>query len=387
MKIEVLAIAVISLSSFQAFQFQPAGSSSLQEMRDQYLQSRCNELGIEPEKCTAESILQATQSNLVIEPPCYEGKPPFMQYFNATTISSESSAFRFSLHEIETGLPVSAVSYIVHITEMQTKKIVLNEAFHAQNGTLALNVIHDSRANETRISGAYQENFLNAWVANSTEPIVVRTPEMSMDRAYNIRVSVLGAYDIRCLFPPDQIPESNFIWDGQDDGEAVIVSRFFRIEDERISTNNVTAGDTIRLSVELTSMVNRDLTITPIPIVESNLTGTPRCSDNYFPANSDRWRIDATYQDDFILPAGETLPFGINITALESGTYRLHPAFAFSTLVNGTVNETYYGRCHTIQVSQGQEMPAESRSFDTFLPIGIGAAIAAVIAFVTLKRL
>lgn len=173
--------------------------------------------------------------------------------------------------------------------------------------------------------------------------------------------------------------------------EAVIVSRFFEIDNEHVSANNVTAGETIKFTLELNSQVNRNLMITPMPIVESNVTGTPRCSQTYFPASPDRWHVEATYLNDFVLPAGETVPFSMNIMALEPGTYRINSAFAFSyTLANGTtINETYYGRCHTIHVSHGLVTQVESWSYDiydTLVPVGIGAAIAGIIAFLTLRK-
>lgn len=203
-------------------------------MRDQYLQSEeCKELGIESEECTVESIRQASSSNLVIEPPCYEGNLPFVLSFNATKISNESAALGFGLYENETGETIPAVTYIVSMAEVGSNKTLLADAFHAPNGTLFLPVVRDRESGETVFEGADRERFLDALVANTTEPIIVHSPEISLGRtsSYDIQVSVLGAYNVRCLFPPDLIPEASFVWNPQNGNlrEVVVVPEFSAI--------------------------------------------------------------------------------------------------------------------------------------------------------------
>jgi hypothetical protein len=125
-----------------------------------------------------------------------------------------------------------------------------------------------------------------------------------------------------------------------------VISNYFRIENEQFSANNVTTGQTIEVKSELTSLVNRNITITPLPLAEQ----TPHRPDNnlgFYQINSSKWKIEnATFTGKFVLGPGETQSFSVNVTALKPGDYSLHSAFAWSLeTLNGTmINDTYYGR-------------------------------------------
>jgi hypothetical protein len=130
-------------------------------------------------------------------------------------------------------------------------------------------------------------------------------------------------------------------------------SRFFRIDSEQFSAySNITTRDSITITGELSSMVNRNLTIAPYPVAESHITPeTPQCTASPFvKTNDSEWRIaNASFPDEFVLGAGETIPFSFDATALKPGIYqRLHSAFAI--IVNGTEYITYLGRGETITV-------------------------------------
>ena len=129
-------------------------------------------------------------------------------------------------------------------------------------------------------------------------------------------------------------------------------SNFFRIYNEQFSASNVTAGDSITITGKLESQVNRNLTITPYPVAETRITPeTPSCTRPPFAKTADdEWRIaSASFPDEFVLDAGETIPFSFNATALKPGIYqRLHSSFAIS--VNGTEYITYIGRGAAITV-------------------------------------
>lgn len=99
------------------------------------------------------------------------------------------------------------------------------------------------------------------------------------------------------------------------------LSAAFRTNNEQFSANNATVRETIEATVELRSPVNRNLTISQVLIEVSEIsTEDPkRFSRNYTTASSDQWRIvNATHMEDFVIAAGETIPFSMNITALET---------------------------------------------------------------------
>lgn len=134
------------------------------------------------------------------------------------------------------------------------------------------------------------------------------------------------------------------------------VSRFFRIDNEQFSANNVATGESIEVKLELASLVNTDITISEARIAVSEISAVnpSEFSRNYTAVSSEQWRIiNATHPDDFVLRAGETIPFTMNIMALEPGQYNLHSAFVWSYVTpNGTqINTTYYGRGWKIEVT------------------------------------
>jgi hypothetical protein len=53
----------------------------------------------------------------------------------------------------------------------------------------------------------------------------------------------------------------------QASGEAVLVSSFIRIENEQFSANNITTGDIIEVKAEISSLINRNLTLTMAPLI------------------------------------------------------------------------------------------------------------------------
>lgn len=208
------------------------------------------------------------------------------------------------------------------------------------------------------------------------------------------------------------------------------VSRFFRIDNGQFSTNNVTVGQTIEVTVELRSPVNRNITISQALIAVSEISAAdPQLfTHNYTFANSGQWRIvNATHTEGFVLAVGETIPFSMNITSVEAGKYHVHPAFAWSYLsANGTqIDTTYYGRGAAILVMPSEEMlqrcqelglalekcsqttilqntpfpvkvtdedgkrieDQQNQIINSIYVIGIGVAIAGVVAFASRRRL
>lgn len=161
--------------------------------------------------------------------PCYKDKLPVVLSFNATKAGDDSATMRFGLYDNKTRQPTPAVSYWINITDAENNKTLLKETFHAENGTLTLNLAHTNQSNETAITNAHQEQILSAWVAYDTaQPIGIQSSDIGLDKAYHIQVQILGIDNIRCLFPPDQLPSADFDWSPRDGNteKTVVVPEF-----------------------------------------------------------------------------------------------------------------------------------------------------------------
>jgi len=158
------------------------------------------------------------------QPPWHRNQLPFVLSLDTTRLNNQSIFLALTLSEIKTDRPICAASYAIEITEAASAKRVLTEVFHADNSSLMLK-IDQVEGNGTRILAAHPEPILNAWVAdNAHEPIIIRTSEITPEKTYGIKVSVLGAYNIRDLTPPNKIPTVEFSWEPAGHNEVTEVA-------------------------------------------------------------------------------------------------------------------------------------------------------------------
>lgn len=210
-------------------------------------------------------------------------------------------------------------------------------------------------------------------------------------------------------------------------------SRFVRLENEQFSSNSTVVGEPITVTGELKSLVNRKTTVSLIPVDREKIIAVTGDKDFFAKCNSDfglspsdvddiaaEWQIvNASYSADpraqIDIEPGGTVPFSIEIESADPGTFGLVTGYVVTyTQLNGTETRIIYlGRGQTVQVQpttaqmqtcrelgipedrcSDRAIIAEQRLHDSYwivgFPvqyfIGVGAAVAAIVAFVVLKR-
>lgn len=95
--------------------------------------------------------------------------------------------------------------------------------------------------------------------------------------------------------------------------QAQLQSRFVKIDNEQFSDNTLNTGETLTVTGELQSLVNRPLRGWLSLFSESSNAGN-------------RWEFLSRDPPGniFDIPAGETIPYSITVKALEPGTYHVH---------------------------------------------------------------
>jgi methane/ammonia monooxygenase subunit B len=95
--------------------------------------------------------------------------------------------------------------------------------------------------------------------------------------------------------------------------QAQLQSRFVRIDNEQFSDNTLTTGETLTVTGELESLVNRPLRAWLSLFSESSNAGN-------------RWEFLSRDPPGniFDIPPGEIVPYSITVKALEPGTYHVH---------------------------------------------------------------
>lgn len=197
--------------------------------------------------------------------------------------------------------------------------------------------------------------------------------------------------------------------------------RFVRFDNEQFSSYNITVGESITVTGELRSLVNRELGVTFVPLIDKDrviaVMGDPeffsKCSPCPIPVSdvgkmaASEWSVvRAPYSADprarISLEPGATVPFSVEVRSTNSGAFRLATAYVVEDMI------VYLGRGATIHVQPTQtqlqkcaelgipEQECSDRAilhdsywiitFPFQYMIGIGAAIAGAVAFVMLKR-
>jgi hypothetical protein len=219
-----------------------------------------------------------------------------------------------------------------------------------------------------------------------------------------------------------------------------MVSSFVELDNEQFSSNNVTIGESIMVTGELSSRVNRELDVMLVPIVDKERVLSATGDEEFFAkCNSS---LSYSYADDIAalewqvvnasfstepgakinIEPGGTAPFSLEIKGTEPGTFRLATGLiVVYTQLNGTETRVIYlGRGQTVQVLptqaqleacqnlgissdkcsdiailQYQQLQRRDRiiaeeqqeQFDVAMyMIGIGVAIAGIMAFITLRK-
>ncbi len=116
--------------------------------------------------------------------------------------------------------------------------------------------------------------------------------------------------------------------------QAQLQSRFVRIENEQFSDNTLQTGETLTVSGDLKSLVNRDLRAWLSLFSESENAGN-------------RWEFLSRDPPGniFDIPAGATIPYAVTVKALEPGTYHVHTQLNVEHIGPGL------GRGQTVNVS------------------------------------
>ena len=208
-----------------------------------------------------------------------------------------------------------------------------------------------------------------------------------------------------------------------------------RIDYLQFSKDNATVGDVIDVTFTLQNLVNGNMTISNSTIFErtvsnySQLYTQPTSNATFILLSSEKWQIvNATHSlsDRFILYAGQNLPFHFQLKAIDTGIYYLYPAFQWSFIsANGQMqNGMEYGNgwkvdvhptqdqlkeCQKLGISEndctvrelaqktiiypkvvsdnGTPVPRSNPIDKMIYLVGIGAAIAGAVAFLTLRKL
>jgi methane/ammonia monooxygenase subunit B len=117
-------------------------------------------------------------------------------------------------------------------------------------------------------------------------------------------VMVLSAFAI--VFGDSQSAQAHGV-------QAQLQSRFVRIDNEQFSDNTVHTGDTITVSGQLVSLVNRPLRAWLTLFSDSSNAGS-------------RWEYMSRDPPGniFDIPPGATVPYSVTVKALEAGSYHVH---------------------------------------------------------------
>ena len=116
--------------------------------------------------------------------------------------------------------------------------------------------------------------------------------------------------------------------------QAQLQSRFVRIDNEQFSDNTLNTGETLTVTGQLQSLVNRELRAWLSLFSESSNAGN-------------RWEFLSRDPPGniFSIPAGGTVDYAITVKALEPGTYHVHTQLNVEHIGPGL------GRGQTVNVS------------------------------------
>lgn len=116
---------------------------------------------------------------------------------------------------------IKFVTIVMNITETTSgKTILVPDVFHSENGTISFDITHTD--GDAQIF-ASRENYLNAWVANRTAGMIFMNLPLKPDSTYLMHVELIGLDSVRELLPPDQVPSFDVYFDINEDieGQAV----------------------------------------------------------------------------------------------------------------------------------------------------------------------
>ena len=142
--------------------------------------------------------------------------------------------------------------------------------------------------------------------------------------------------------------------------QAQLQSRFVKIDNEQFSDNTLSTGDTLTVTGELQSQVNRPLRAWLSLFSESANAGN-------------RWEFLSRDPPGniFDIPPGEIVPYSITVKALEPGTYHVHTQLNVEHVGPGL------GRGQTVNVSGPvilKPIPYENIVYQTII-IGAGLGV------------
>ncbi len=104
---------------------------------------------------------------------------------------------------------------------------------------------------------------------------------------------------------------------------AGLQPRFFREEDETFSQQAIVAGDTVKITAKLVSLINKPLTISI-----SLYDGTDSIESN--------WKILSIKPNETLtLGPNQSIDFTMEVRSLKAGIYHLHPVFHIEGIGNG----------------------------------------------------
>lgn len=121
---------------------------------------------------------------------------------------------------------------------------------------------------------------------------------------------------------------------------------FYRSQNDIFWPPKTIVGETIVVTGELKSYVNRNLTIIPFPLFDKD-TNSSALEET---VGSSSWQlVNNSMEDEFVLKPGETLPFRYEIRALKAGTFHLQSAF------NSTEGGLSFSLLQTVTVYSNKE--------------------------------
>lgn len=142
--------------------------------------------------------------------------------------------------------------------------------------------------------------------------------------------------------------------------QAQLQSRFVRIDNEQFSDNTLNTGETLTVTGELNSLVNRPLRAWLSLFSESSNAGN-------------RWEFLSRDPPGniFDIPPGGSVPYSITVKALEPGTYHVHTQLNVEHVGPGL------GRGQTVNVDGNailKPIPYENIVYQTVI-IGAGLGV------------
>lgn len=117
--------------------------------------------------------------------------------------------------------PIKFVTIVMNITETTSgKTILVTDMFHSENGTISFDIMH---TDEDAQIFAQREDFLNAWIANRTTGTIQMNLPLKQDSTYLIGIDLIGIDSIRGLLPPEQVLSFDIYFSTSEDieGQAV----------------------------------------------------------------------------------------------------------------------------------------------------------------------